>query len=262
MGAPPTTAERPGPNVCEECGQTVEAVWLPFGVALWYMPRLCGRCLDRQLVQQRRAKWEIEVRDSVRRRLVEAGLGQGRREKTFAAFQDRPGTEEAVQAIRALAESLAAGARVRRGVFLVGENGSGKTHLGAAALNHAMDANPGLTGLFVEFADYLAALREGFRDEEDSLRPRWLRGMMAEVDLLVLDDLGVAAVGRRDWDVEELVRLLNRRVEAGRPTIVTADLEPDELRDRLGQRVVSRLYEACRVVPLEARDYRREAHDA
>ncbi len=96
------------------------------------------------------------------------------------------------------------------------------------------------------------------RAPEQYIEPESLRETVVSVGLLVLDDLGAARRTGGEWDSEELVRVLNRRIESGLPLIATADLSPDQMADRLGARVVDRLYEACRVVPIECGSYRRE----
>ena len=155
------------------------------------------------------------------------------------------------------AEALVGGQPMKAPLF-VGVNGCGKTHLALAILNHALGANPNLTGAFCEFADYLEMLRRSFRAPDQYVAPENLRETVLAVDVLVLDDLGAARRTGGEWDSEELVRLLNGRIETKRVLIATADLSPEQMADKLGARVVDRLYEACRVVPMECGSYRRE----
>jgi DNA replication protein DnaC len=148
---------------------------------------------------------------------------------------------------------------VHQGLLFSGVNGCGKTHLATAILHEVLGSDVARSGLFIGFSDYLEALRRSFRrsEGEDAGAPEWVRYSMFQVELLVLDDIGAGGSSRGGWDSEEMHRLLCHRVEAGRPIIATADVGADELAQRLGQRVVSRLYEACQVVSIEAGDFRR-----
>ena len=75
--------------------------------------------------------------------------------------------------------------------------------------------------------------------------------------LLLIDDLGTEPV-MRNITVEYLFMLLNERIEAGLCTMVTTNLAPQQLLERYGERVVSRLFDRARglSVKLEGRDLR------
>jgi DNA replication protein DnaC len=76
-------------------------------------------------------------------------------------------------------------------------------------------------------------------------------------ELLVLDDLGAEKTA--DWVNDRLYLIVNRRYEECRPIIVTTNLGLDELTEKLGNRIVSRLCETADLwdkFPKE--DYRRK----
>ncbi len=262
IGPPPDAAPKPEDGKCVECGRRTEPFWVPLGREPgWLVPERCGLCSHRRREREQADRDGERLRKWRAERYGRAGLTRGRREKTFENFRLRLGTEVAEQAGMELVCALAEGRPTReptKGLLFVGVNGCGKTHLALAILNRALDANPNLTGAFVEFADYLELLRRSFRAPEQYIEPESLRETVVSVGLLVLDDLGAARRTGGEWDSEELVRVLNRRIESGLPLIATADLSPDQMADRLGARVVDRLYEACRVVPIECGSYRRE----
>lgn len=72
--------------------------------------------------------------------------------------------------------------------------------------------------------------------------------------LLVVDDLGVERP--TEWVLEQLYRIVDERYRLRKPLVVTTNLGGGELRDRLGDRVVSRLAEMCCAVRLEGKDKR------
>jgi len=258
IGPPPDAPPKPEPGNCVDCGAPTEPFWLPLGRHPgWLLPDRCSKCaadradrVEAERREEQQRKWRAE-------RYGRAGLTRGRREKTLEAFIVRQGTEQAVMIAGNAATRLAIGESTR-GILLVGLNGCGKTHLALAVLNNVLDANPNLTGAFVEFSNYLEMLRRSFRQPEQYVEPESLRETVLAVDVLVLDDLGAARRTGGEWDSEELVRLLNGRIETKRVLIATADLSPEQMADKLGARVVDRLYEACLVVPMECGSYRRE----
>jgi len=259
----PDETTRPVAGLCAECGGQVEPIWLPVTKRpRWFVSDLCKACAETRAQKQEQERHRKRAEETLRERIRRAGLGSPHRaSRTFGTFEQVAGTELALARARMFAARMSdVPDMVHRGLLFVGLNGCGKTHLALGILHEVMASDIARSGLFVEFADYLAALRRSFRRAtgDDSEDPEWVRYAMFEVELLVLDDIGAAASSRAGWDAEEMCRLLNHRIEAGRPIVATADVGPEELADRLGQRVVSRLYEACEMVKIEAGDYRRK----
>lgn len=262
--AAPDPSTRPEAGLCEYCGRGIEPLWLPISRRpRWHINRLCPGCAEGQRLQQEAEARALRAQLYLRERIQKAGLASPHRAtRTFESFALVEGTEAALGIATRLAQRMIEGpGEPRRGLLFCGTNGCGKTHLALAILHRVIESDAARSGLFLEFADYLGTLRRSFSRpaEEEAADPDWLRWAMFEVELLVLDDIGAAAASRGGWDAEEMCRLLNRRIESGLPLIATTDLGADELTDRLGARVVSRLYEACDMVRIEAGDYRRRS---
>jgi DNA replication protein DnaC len=78
---------------------------------------------------------------------------------------------------------------------------------------------------------------------------------IAEVDLLVLDDLG--SEKSTDWAFQILYMIINRRYEQKKPIILTSNLSLDQLSETLGDdRIPSRLKQMCRILFLNNKDFR------
>ena len=128
-----------------------------------------------------------------------------------------------------------------RGLWLMGDVGTGKTTLAMLVSKLAMRGRA-LGG------DLLAAQAPD-PDLED-LRPRRRRALLlgvlrrlTSVDLLHIDDLG--ATKQNDWVLEQLFSIVDERYSTQRSMVVTTNLEPDALEEQVGRRTVSRLVEIC-----------------
>ena len=72
--------------------------------------------------------------------------------------------------------------------------------------------------------------------------------------LLILDDLG--AEKTTDWALQSLYIIINKRLSEELQTIITSNLSLDELRDKIGDRIASRIAGMCKIVKLTGRDRR------
>jgi len=138
-------------------------------------------------------------------------------------------------------------------LLLLGATGVGKTHEAYGAMRELA-----VTGVYAQWqvttaADLYAALRprHGIDSEAEFRRYRDAR-------LLLVDDLGAE---RKPTEFTEEInfRLINHRYEHHLPTLMTSNVRPKELGERLGDRVTSRLAEMCQRIPMEGNDRRRNA---
>lgn len=158
------------------------------------------------------------------------------------AKADHPGVTEWVDAY--LMDPLDA-----RSLLIAGPTGVGKTWQAYGALRAAVCTATAPKWEATTFADFTAALRPGAKDPEAALQT------FRTTHLLLVDDLGAAK--NSEWVEEITYRLLNGRYEDVRPSIFTTNLPLPDLREKLGDRLASRLVEMCAVVPMEGSDRRR-----
>ena len=101
-------------------------------------------------------------------------------------------------------------------VLLMGNSGTGKTHLAAAIANYWKEQFRRV--IFVTVSDLLDYLRSTFSpDSKASLDKRFL--VVRTVPLLVLDDLSLESA--TPWAREKLAQLLDHRYNARLPTVIT-----------------------------------------
>lgn len=138
---------------------------------------------------------------------------------------------------------------IQRGfLIMLGGFGTGKSHLGAAALRQVG------RGWFVKQSSLLLALRQTYRDKAafDPID----RAQSAR--LFVLDDVGISSGGRDELPL--LHEILDYRHGERLPTIITSNLPLEGLSAVIGERMADRLREsAFRVLKFSGASNRRDA---
>ena len=147
---------------------------------------------------------------------------------------------EVRQYVRTVAQQLDEG----RGLWFTGDVGTGKTTLAMLISKAAMQADR--TVAIYSLPRLLALLRDTYQDDAQySLNE--LIDRLSAVDLLHVDDVGAEQTS--PWVLEQLYTIVNTRYEEGKAILLTTNLvtiQGDEaLRDQIGDRTVSRVYEIC-----------------
>lgn len=159
------------------------------------------------------------------------------------------------QRVQQFADGWLPGIANGRGLLLMGGCGSGKTHLAVAALLEIIDAGKPGRLLFHNFQDLIQEIQASFDSDHAPSKSEILQPLL-EVDLLVLDELGSQKPSLFVQDI--LYYIINSRYNAQRTTIFTANYV-DDLHERIGERLRSRLYEMTEELRLAGvSDYRRE----
>jgi len=139
------------------------------------------------------------------------------------------------------------------GLWFSGDVGTGKTSLAMLVSKAALEA--GRSVAIYSVPRLLAEIKDTYdRDSDDSYMRLFRR--LCSVDVLHLDDLG--AERPTEWVLEQLYAIVNERWQDRRSIIVTSNLvDIDELREQIGPRTVSRLFEICdEPLPLFGADLR------
>jgi DNA replication protein DnaC len=156
-------------------------------------------------------------------------------------------TRAVVNHVRSFAEGLEENLSCGRGLWLMGNTGTGKTTLGMLVAKTALAA--GMTVAVYFTPKLLTQIRQTYQaTQSDDAYDAFFR-RLTSVDLLYLDDLG--SERRTDWVVEQLYALVNERYENQRSVLVTSNAGSDveegqrQLEGQVGARTVSRLVEIC-----------------
>jgi DNA replication protein DnaC len=156
-----------------------------------------------------------------------------------------------VRAVRHYVEDIAANLDAGRGLWLMGDVGTGKTTLAMLISKTALEA--GRSVAIYSLPRLLAELRKTF-DEDSDRSFLELLDRLAAVDLLHVDDLGAERTS--PWVIEQLYSIVNSRYEEQRSMVVTTNLQREDLVEQIGERTVSRLTEMCDELPLFGHDRR------
>jgi DNA replication protein DnaC len=171
-------------------------------------------------------------------------------------------TRHVVNAVQSFVDDLDENLAAGKGMWLMGNTGTGKTTLGMLAAKAALAAGRTVAVYFTP--KLLTQIRQTYQatDSEDAYDAFFRR--LTSVDLLYIDDLG--AERHTDWVVEQLYALVNERYENQRSMLVTSNAARDveegrkQLEDQIGSRTVSRLIEICDdPLPLFGPDRREQA---
>ncbi len=182
-----------------------------------------------------------------RREFRRAGIPEKICNKTFADFKTTSENQAAIAIARKLLTS-------DKGAYFYGEPGTGKTFLAALVAKDFVRDFQSVT--FREMPTLLAEIKDTFDTKEST---EALLDRYCECDLLILDDVGAEKV--TEWSTEQLFSIVNRRYNAQKKIIVTANFDLDGLTKRLGgditaKRIVSRLREMTAQADFGTKDWR------
>ena len=106
--------------------------------------------------------------------------------------------------------------------------------------------------LFINVPRFLLALKDNISNRSDYIEH--IKKFVLDVDLVVWDELGIKDATQ--FEHENLLNLINTRIDYNKSNIYTSNLTPQELRDRLGDRLYSRIVNLSTDIELFGSDKR------
>jgi DNA replication protein DnaC len=166
---------------------------------------------------------------------------EGRVPKRYrgASFERPPvlGMPDAVVSeVRSYVRNLSTRLEEGRGMWVVGDVGTGKTTLAMIVSAAALEA--GHSVAIYSLPRLLNLIRDEIGTENSLLD---LLDRLSEVDLLHIDDLG--AQHTTPWRLEQLYSIVDARYQAGRPIIATTNLTPSALAEQMGRQILTTVTE-------------------
>lgn len=223
----------------------------------------CPKCLLEQEAHETARRRDDSVRAAKQTRaeslFQQSGVPERYREASFDTYQlyaDKEASARqrlALNVCRKFALNFAAVQKHGGNLLLQGNSGTGKTHLACAISNHLVQQ--GYSSMFVTAAaiTHRIASARGYSSKAD---PEEIYRELASLDLLVIDEI-------EEFDGVDakvtLIRVVNERYAADRPTVVLTNLELHELLERLSVKTVDRLSEGGQLVVFNWDSYRKMA---
>ena len=156
------------------------------------------------------------------------------------------------------------------GILFMGPQGVGKTHL-AVGIIKKLIREKSVPCLFRTFPELLKEIQNSYNPNTQSSELSLLTPVL-ESEVLVLDELG--AQNPSSWVRDTVGYVLNYRYNENKVTILTTnylDKEErrevkagitDSLSERIGDRMRSRLFEMCKTIRMDGKDFRKEVKQA
>lgn len=175
---------------------------------------------------------------ALNRRLIGSGITPRFRNCTFDSFEVSTDAQaHALENCRMYAVEFEESLRRGRGLLLVGNVGTGKTHLACAIVQHVIRRFEAYA-VITSAAEICRVMRSSFSkgagfSDLDVLEE------LAGPDLLVIDEVGVQSGS--DFSPGVLGDVIDRRYQQLRPTILISNRKPTEMTAFVGDRAVDRM---------------------
>jgi DNA replication protein DnaC len=145
---------------------------------------------------------------------------------------DTPEKQTVKRTMLEFAQDIKANLKLGRNVILAGNPGNGKTHLSVATAKAAI--NKSFTALFTTVGEMIDKIHEAGWNKATVI------DNYAIPDLLILDEI---AYTLNNEEQKTLFKVLNKRYEKVRSTIIQTNLPMPDLKKVLGERIIDRLRE-------------------
>lgn len=240
--------DKGSPTICTHCGRLIEPICVG---DLWITP-LCS-CESNEIYKRTLKEYE----NNLVKNMTELSLGSNPRIKdcTFQNFMLRSELEGAINVAKLYADKINSSIKNGCGLLLLGDLGTGKSHLSGAIANVAISS--GYSVIYEVISELLGKMRKTYNKDEVSKSDATemdILDTLCSCDLLVLDDLGSEKTSA--WTQSILFSMINRRYSTKKPLIASSNLSLDELNTHIGDRSMDRLIETCQIVKLTGESYR------
>lgn len=220
---------------CGKCGSRKQ-LRVKFGDKTHVVRCVC-KCESKELEEKKRQE---EYEEQMRRinRLKEASMMDKKyREVTFDKYEVREENKKVFEMAKKYADRFQDMYKKNQGLLLYGPVGTGKSFTAACIGNYLLDnAKPVIMTSFVKI---LQDIWENDREAEYIT-------ILNSASLLIVDDLGTER--ETDYALEKVYNIIDSRVRANKPMIITSNLELNDMmecEDIRKKRIYDRILERC-----------------
>lgn len=149
-------------------------------------------------------------------------------------------------------ESIVKKTKERNSFYIHGKTGAGKTHLAAALIcENLLKKEKDI--LMITATSLLLQIKNTFNTGSE-MTEQELINQYSTITNLYLDDIGAEKI--TDWSVSILYLIIDRRYGNEMKTVFTSNLNLNDLVEKLGDRIVSRIAGMCDIIHLSGNDRR------
>lgn len=225
---------------CNICNMPSNFTFLNLGKKQIKVPCHC-KCVTQKIKDEEEQNKQIEKRERLERLFKQSRLGERFKKCTFDNYKVLEGNEHIYKSMLEYAENFRE--NKNKSVLLFSHPGTGKTFLSACVLNYLI--NHSYSSIFVVVPDILNQIRASYNKDNQLSEEKIMYGL-SEADLLILDDIGAERhKDKEDFATEKLYSIINNRYNHLKATIFTTNCDLKELKEKLGDRTFSRIFEMC-----------------
>jgi DNA replication protein DnaC len=220
---------------CGKCGSRKQ-FRVTFGDKTHVVRCVC-KCESKEIEEKKRQE---EYEEQMRRinRLKEASMMDKKyREVTFEKYEVREENKKVFEMAKKYADRFQDMYKKNQGLLLYGPVGTGKSFTAACIGNYLLNnAKPVIMTSFVKI---LQDIWENDREAEYIT-------ILNSASLLIVDDLGTER--ETDYALEKVYNIIDSRVRANKPMIITSNLELNDMmecEDIRKKRIYDRILECC-----------------
>ena len=232
---------------CGKCGSKKQ-LRVKFGDKTHVVRCVC-KCESKELEEKKRQE---EYEEQMRRinRLKEASMMDKKyREVTFEKYEVREENKKVFEMAKKYAGRFQDMYKKNQGLLLYGPVGTGKSFTAACIGNYLLNnAKPVIMTSFVKI---LQDIWENDREAEYIT-------ILNSASLLIVDDLGTER--ETDYALEKVYNIIDSRVRANKPMIITSNLELNDMmecEDIRKKRIYDRILECCYPMYVGGKSFRK-----
>lgn len=250
--------ERDGTIFCIKC-KTPRTCEIEFEGEMRVVRTKC-KCQKEKEEQETRQKLIEERKRIFREKQKLSMIGEKYLNARFETAKITPNNEQAYKSAKAYTKQAQVVKQNNIGLYIYGDNSSGKTYLTACMCNDLVEQ--GFTCVFTSIPKLLAEIGRNVR--EGGLSQAEVIDNLARKTFVFIDDLGKEFLGdKSDYNYSKaeklLLEVLNARYNNGLPTIFTSNYSLNEFIEKfnLDKAIIERLNEmATRIIKLEGDNFR------
>lgn len=220
---------------CGKCGSRKQ-LRVKFGDETHVVRCVC-KCESKELEEKKRQE---EYEEQMRRinRLKEASMMDKKyREVTFDKYEVREENKKVFEMAKKYADRFQDMYKKNQGLLLYGPVGTGKSFTAACIGNYLLNnAKPVIMTSFVKI------LQDIWKNDREA---EYIT-ILNSASLLIIDDLGTER--ETDYALEKVYNIIDSRVRANKPMIITSNLELNDMmecEDIRKKRIYDRILECC-----------------